>query len=65
MTPKQLRDWRKKHEVSQTALAELLGVHKMTVSKWERDAQPIPGFLALALSELARQLSAEEESQDP
>jgi DNA-binding transcriptional regulator YiaG len=30
-----LREWRQKHKVSQETVAEQLGVHQSTVSKWE------------------------------
>jgi len=42
---------RRRHQlaVTQTALAELLGVHPVTVNKWERGKEPIPRVVALAL----------------
>lgn len=42
MTPKQLKDARGRLKLTQAALAAKLGVHWMTVSKWERGAQAIP-----------------------
>jgi len=35
--------------VTQTALAELLGVHPVTVNKWERGKELIPRMVDLAL----------------
>ncbi len=58
MTPDELKKWREKHHLSQPALAELLGVHKMTVWSWEHGRQEIPGFLHLALAELSRRIPA-------
>ena len=49
MTPKQLQSWRMKAGLSQPALAALLGVHPLTVSKWERAENGIPPYLKLAL----------------
>lgn len=40
---------------SQGELAERLGVHSMTVSKWERDALVIPIYVDLALQTLERE----------
>lgn len=49
MTARQLRRLRKALGWSQARLAEALGVHPMTVSKWERGEQPIPQMAALAI----------------
>jgi DNA-binding transcriptional regulator YiaG len=38
----ELRTRRLQLGLSQTELADLLGVHLMTVSKWERGVNPIP-----------------------
>lgn len=53
MTPKQLARLRERLDWSQERLAEALDVHKMTVSKWERGAQPIPEMAAIAIRCLA------------
>ena len=55
MTPDDLRTWREKHGYTQVQLAQALGVHEMTVSKWERGVtrkDKIPPFLRLALERL-------------
>lgn len=52
MTPKELKQWREANKYSQNKLAELLSVHIMTVSRWERGAREIPPFLKLALDYL-------------
>ena len=52
MTPAELQAWRKQADLTQAALAELLGVDAMTVSRWERGKRAIPPFLHLALESL-------------
>jgi DNA-binding transcriptional regulator YiaG len=54
MNPQDLIEWRKRNEYTQVKLAEALGVHPMTVSKWERSVhrKEIPSFLHLALDAL-------------
>ena len=54
MTGAELKVWRERRELQQSELAELLGVHAMTVSKWERGVQAIPPFMELALETLER-----------
>lgn len=54
MSATELKDWREKRGLSQPRLAEILGVHAMTVSKWEREVQAIPPFLPLALETIER-----------
>lgn len=49
MTKDDLKQWREKQGYSQAALANALGVHVMTISKWERGIREIPAFLNLAL----------------
>lgn len=52
MTPKELKQWREINGYSQGKLAEVLSIHIMTVSRWERGAREIPPFLKLALGYL-------------
>ena len=53
MTAAQLARTRKRLDWSQERLAWALGVHKMTVSKWERGLLPVPRMAALAIRCLA------------
>lgn len=52
MDREELREWRKRNRFTQVDLAKALGVHPMTVSKWETEAREIPPFLSLALTAL-------------
>ncbi len=52
MTPKELKTWRKRNDFSQSQLARALGVHTITVSRWEISLREIPSFLRLALERL-------------
>lgn len=52
VTPKDLKQWREKHGYTQVTLARVLGVHEITVSRWERGFIGIPPFLRLALEKL-------------
>jgi transcriptional regulator with XRE-family HTH domain len=56
MDPQELRERRLRLGLSQPALAELLSVAPMTVSRWERGVQAIaaPGMLHWALRGLER-----------
>ena len=47
-----LRETRLKVGLSQTALAEALGVHFRTVQNWEKGATSIPTSVSLALDNL-------------
>ena len=47
-----LRETRLKVGLSQTALAEALGVHFRTVQNWEKGATSIPTSVSLALDKL-------------
>jgi DNA-binding XRE family transcriptional regulator len=56
-TASPLRRWRKAHRLSQTRLAELLGVTLLTIHRWETGIYHAPPFLPLALDELERRLT--------
>ncbi len=49
MTPSDLYQRRLAIGVKQSGLAYLLGVHVLTVSKWERGVVPVPRWMPLAL----------------
>ena len=53
MMRERFRRLRRAMGLSQTALAEQLGVHMMTVSKWERGVVGIPEPVARLLTRLA------------
>lgn len=62
MTPEELVAHRKALRMTQQALADALGVHQVTVARWETGAREIPPFLALALAQLKRQSQSSETS---
>jgi transcriptional regulator with XRE-family HTH domain len=55
MKPNALRAWRKKNEYSQAALAKVLGVDVITVSRWERGVSEIPPYLHITLKCLVKE----------
>jgi len=48
---------------SQGEMARLMGVHSMTLSKWERDVLPVPLYIELALKTLEREKLAKPRSK--
>jgi len=48
--------WRKKHELSQADLADLLPISKRTLQKWEQGAGEPPAYFSRALRDLSREL---------
>ena len=40
--------------MSQPEMADTLGVHAMTLSKWEREVLAVPKYIALALEAIER-----------
>jgi DNA-binding XRE family transcriptional regulator len=60
MMPKELREWRNKHSLTQAVLGELLGVSNICVYRWETGRRNIPPFLHLALERLEQKGGIEE-----
>jgi len=54
----ELREWRRAHNLSQPALASLLGVTVVSLSRWENGARSIPTLLERALRDVERELDA-------
>lgn len=52
MDGSELKKWRQKQKLTQGGLADLLGVHRVTIAKWEAGDRGIPSFLPLALEAL-------------
>lgn len=52
MSGQELKKWREGSLLTQEGLAELLGVARNTVARWERNEIGIPPFLSLALETL-------------
>lgn len=49
MKPSDLIKWRKKYKYTQSKLAQILGVTKTTVYRWEKAMREFPPFLHLTL----------------
>jgi transcriptional regulator with XRE-family HTH domain len=58
MTIEELKEWRKRNQVTQKQLAEMLKTTTVSIGRWETGIHPIPSFLDLALAELERRLTA-------
>jgi transcriptional regulator with XRE-family HTH domain len=58
MTPADLKARRASLGLTQAALAAILGVSVITVSRWERGDSPILPYLALALDSIRRKRKA-------
>jgi len=56
MTGQELKSWRQRWKVTQRKLAEMLGVHRVTIAKWEGESRGIPPFMPLALEALEHRL---------
>jgi transcriptional regulator with XRE-family HTH domain len=62
MTGEELKSWRQKRQLTQEKLAQLLGIHRVTIAKWEAGVRGIPSLLSLALEALENRLKKEEKS---
>jgi transcriptional regulator with XRE-family HTH domain len=61
MDGKELAAWRRERGLTQEQLAQLLGVHKLTVSQWESGRRNTPGrLLELALEAVEHRRRAEQ-----
>jgi len=49
-----LRKWRETNKFTQVELGQALGVHQVTIARWETGTREIPVFLPLALETIAR-----------
>jgi len=56
MTGKELKEWRKKHGLTQMELSKHLNVAWATVARWEIDVRKTPPLLPLALEAIESRL---------
>ncbi len=63
MTPADLKAWRTAQGLTQPALAALLGIHEMTVSRFERGERPMPPYFEITLEGLAARLATPKNRQ--
>lgn len=56
MTPEQIRALMDRHDLTNRALAELLGVHRNTVSRWLAGTTPIDAANAMLIRETLKKL---------
>lgn len=59
----ELKQWRKKWEITQVELARMLGTHQVTVARWETGARKVPFLLPLALEALEQRMKKEATTQ--
>jgi DNA-binding transcriptional regulator YiaG len=60
VTPEELKRGRRQLGMSQTELAEKIGVHGMTVSRWERGTIKVPAPIARLIELLMRERHASQ-----
>jgi len=63
MTGAKLRERRQRLGLTQQRLSERLHVTRNTVARWERNEQPIPGLLDLALKTIEREKPRKREAK--
>lgn len=63
VTPEELRAFRVAHQLRQEDLAELLGVKRVTIIRWEDRTVRIPQYLSLALECLERLYDIDSERE--
>jgi DNA-binding XRE family transcriptional regulator len=54
VTAADIRAWRARLHITQAAAAELLGINRATLNRYETGKQAVPVAIALACAELAR-----------
>ena len=54
MTRLEFRAWRKAHGLTQVQLADLLQVHVLSLSKWERGVHAVPRWVPRILATIDR-----------
>ena len=52
----ELKQWRKKWEITQVELARILETYQVTIARWETGARKIPFLLPLALEALEHRM---------
>lgn len=58
MTPKELKDWRETHDLTQAGLADRLEISLGTIRKYEQGERKIPAFMWRALRDLAGEMES-------
>ena len=56
MSGEDISYWRIQHNLTQQQLADLLGIHRVALARWESGARQSPWFLKLALERLEQLL---------
>lgn len=59
MVGTELKFWRQEWKVTQEKLAKMIGMHRVTIAKWEAGDRGIPSLLPLALEALENRLRKE------
>lgn len=54
LTPDEIKEWRLERNITQAEFADMLGVVKDTVARWEAGRQPAPAMLTVAMQALNR-----------
>lgn len=53
MTGATFRQWRERLGLNRIDAAEQLGVHRNSITNWERETNPLPRWVALACAAIA------------
>jgi DNA-binding XRE family transcriptional regulator len=57
MNREEIKSWRQSWGLTQDKMARLLGVHRVTIAKWEAGDRGIPPFMHLALKQIEQEIS--------